>query len=64
MDSKISFEQGLADVFAMLEIPFSSPQAAKLNLLIFETIYHGALEASHEIAVERGEPYMICDDVF
>jgi len=48
--------QGLADVFMMLNIPFSSEEAKTMNKLIFETIYHGALERSYELAVEQG-PY-------
>lgn len=48
--------QGLADTFCLLNLAFDSNQAAKLNLEIFETIYHAALERSHEIAVDQG-PY-------
>lgn len=47
--------QGLADVFAILKMPFDSDEAAKLNKDIFETIYHGAVEASMEIAKKRHE---------
>jgi ribonucleoside-diphosphate reductase alpha subunit len=46
--------QGLADAFAMLKIPFDSPQAAKLNRDIFETIYFGACTASCLLAKEEG----------
>ena len=46
--------QGLADVFAMLDMPFESAEAAVLNEQIFETIYHGALEASVELAKVHG----------
>lgn len=46
--------QGLADVFALLRLPFESPEAARLNQDIFETIYHGALTASSALAAERG----------
>lgn len=46
--------QGLADVFCMMRIPFLSPEAAKLDLEIFETIYHAAVEASIERAQECG----------
>lgn len=35
---------------------FDSPEASKLNRQIFETIYHGALEASCELAARDG-PY-------
>ncbi|KAL3910279.1 MAG: hypothetical protein SGILL_007757, partial [Bacillariaceae sp.] len=46
--------QGLADAFAMLKLPFDSPEAAKLNKDIFETIYYGACKASCELAKEDG----------
>lgn len=42
--------QGLADVFALLELPFGSDDARRLNVRIFETIYHAALESSSELA--------------
>lgn len=45
--------QGLADVFALMDIPFHSDDAKVVNKLIFETIYHAALEQSMEIAKER-----------
>jgi ribonucleoside-diphosphate reductase subunit M1 len=48
--------QGLADAFMALRMPFDSPQAKELNIQIFETIYHAALEASSELA-ERDGPY-------
>ena len=40
--------QGLADVFAMLRLSWTSEQARKLNREIFEHIYYAALEASIE----------------
>lgn len=46
--------QGLADVFMILRIPFDSEEAKRLNLQIFETIYHGAVESSMEHAIEKG----------
>ena len=46
--------QGLADVFFELEIGYDSNEAKEINKLIFETIYFGALEASHELAIEKG----------
>jgi ribonucleotide reductase alpha subunit len=46
--------QGLADVFCMLKYPFESQEAIQLNRDIFETIYHGAMEASLEIAKKDG----------
>ncbi len=47
--------QGLADVFAMMDIYFDSDDAASLNKQIFETIYYSALSTSNKIAVERNE---------
>jgi ribonucleotide reductase alpha subunit len=46
--------QGLADCFAIMRFPFDSPEAAKLNRDIFETIYHGALTASVELSKKNG----------
>ncbi|CAG8552897.1 36735_t:CDS:2 [Racocetra persica] len=48
--------QGLADTFLSMRIPFDSPRARELNKQIFETMYHGALEASCELACNYG-PY-------
>jgi ribonucleoside-diphosphate reductase subunit M1 len=48
--------QGLADTFMLMRLPFTSPEARKLNKKIFETIYFGALEASCELAEKFG-PY-------
>ena len=45
--------QGLADVFALMDIPFHSNSAKAINIKIFETIYHAALEKSNELAQER-----------
>ena len=45
--------QGLADVFALMDLPFHNDKAAEVNKLIFETIYHGALEMSNELAIGR-----------
>ena len=45
--------QGLADVFAILKLPFESEEARRLNRDIAETIYHAALETSSELAGER-----------
>ncbi|KAK4988835.1 ribonucleotide-diphosphate reductase subunit rnr1 [Elasticomyces elasticus] len=47
---------GLADAFLALRLPFDSPEARKLNTQIFETIYHGALTASADLAEKLG-PY-------
>lgn len=48
--------QGLADVFALMRIPWESEQAADLNQRIFEHMYYAAVEASCEIATKDG-PY-------
>jgi ribonucleoside-diphosphate reductase alpha subunit len=48
--------QGLANVFLMLKIPFTSPEAKQLNIEIFETIYFAALDQSCTLA-ERDGPY-------
>ncbi len=45
--------QGLANCFALMNIPFHSNEAKELNKLIFETIYHAALEKSNELAIRR-----------
>jgi ribonucleoside-diphosphate reductase alpha subunit len=47
--------QGLADVFMMMNMSFTSAEAKELNRQIFETMYHGALERSCELAKEFGE---------
>jgi ribonucleoside-diphosphate reductase alpha subunit len=52
--------QGLADVFMMMNIPFHSEEAKQINRQIFETIYHGALEKSCELARKEG-PYETFD---
>jgi ribonucleoside-diphosphate reductase alpha subunit len=48
--------QGLADVFMILGLPFASDAARQINKDIFETIYHGAVEQSCEMAIMEG-PY-------
>ncbi len=48
--------QGLADVFALMRYPWTSPEAKKLNREIFENIYYAAVSQSIEITQEGGEP--------
>jgi ribonucleoside-diphosphate reductase alpha chain len=48
--------QGLADVFAMLKLPWDSAAAAELNQRIFEHVYYAATQTSTAIAMEEG-PY-------
>lgn len=45
-----------------MRYPFESPEAQLLNIQIFETIYHAALEASCELAADVGayETYTGC----
>lgn len=47
--------QGLADTFILMDIPFHSEEAKDVNKLIFETIYHAALEKSNELSIQRAE---------
>jgi ribonucleoside-diphosphate reductase alpha chain len=42
--------QGLADVFAMMRISWTSPEATKLNREIFENIYYAAAKTSMFLA--------------
>ena len=37
-----------------MRYPFDSKEANELNVKIFETLYYGALEASCEIAIDKG----------
>lgn len=46
--------QGLADVFARLRLPWETPEATRLNQLIFEHIYYAAVEASSALAMLEG----------
>ena len=55
--------QGLADVFAMMDIPYHSAEAINVNKLIFETIYHAALERSNEIAMSRKDDITALIDI-
>jgi len=48
--------QGLADAFNLCDLPFDCADAKSMNIAIFETIYHAALEASLELSKEFG-PY-------
>lgn len=47
--------QGLADTFFLLRMPFGSSGSKDLNIKIFETMYHAALEQSHELAITEGK---------
>ena len=48
--------QGLADVYAKLDIAFDSDEARVVNKQIFETIYYAAVKKSNELAKKYG-PY-------
>uniref|UniRef100_A0A6C0KC27 ribonucleoside-diphosphate reductase n=1 Tax=viral metagenome TaxID=1070528 RepID=A0A6C0KC27_9ZZZZ len=45
--------QGLADVFALMRLPWSSEAAQQLNATIFEHIYYAACQASIETAAQN-----------
>ena len=47
--------QGLADVFALMDVPFESDDAIQINKNIFETMYHASLTKSMEISKHRQE---------
>ena len=46
--------QGMADMYAMLGIPFTSEEARDINKKVFETIYHAFLSASCDLAKKDG----------
>ena len=46
--------QGLADVFALMDVAFESKEAAEINKNIFETIYHASMEKSMELSKIHG----------
>ena len=56
--------QGLADVFALMDIPYHSDRALEVNKLIFETIYYASLEKSNKIAMERSEDMKKINDYY
>ena len=51
--------QGLADVFAMMRLPWSSQEAADLNREIFENIYFASANTSANLARCEGEDWRI-----
>lgn len=48
--------QGFGDLLYKLKIPYESNEALEINKKVMETIYHGAVEASIELAEKYG-PY-------
>jgi ribonucleoside-diphosphate reductase alpha subunit len=48
--------QGFADLLFMMKIQYDSDAALNLSGDLLETIYHGTMEASHELAIKYG-PY-------
>lgn len=56
--------QGLADVLAMLRIPYSSDEALEINKKIFGTIYHASLQASCDIAKNREVEFKLLKEYF
>ena len=61
--TKMSSEQGLADTFILLGMPFDSAEAKQLNKEIFETIYFAALEKSYLLAKHDGLPMHCLDQL-
>ena len=47
--------QGLADLFILLRLPFTSDKAKQVNKDIFETIYYAAISESIQLAKEKGQ---------
>jgi ribonucleoside-diphosphate reductase alpha subunit len=47
--------QGIADLFHMLKLSYSSQESIELEQNIMETIYHASLEASNELAIKYGK---------
>lgn len=48
--------QGLADVFALLKLPYGLDESKKINREIFETIYYASMYESNKLAKKYG-PY-------
>lgn len=46
--------QGLADLYAIMGLPFSSEEARKINAEVFETIYFASMTASVDLAKKDG----------
>ena len=46
--------QGLADVYMILNLPFTSEEARLINKNIFETIYYYSLKQSNKLAQDYG----------
>ncbi|KAG1669752.1 hypothetical protein FOA52_001581 [Chlamydomonas sp. UWO 241] len=46
--------QGMGDVYCMLSLPYTSPEAIQLDADVMETIYHGAMTATVEMAERDG----------
>ena len=46
--------QGLADLFMILKLEFTSHESREINKLIFETMYWGAMSASLDLVVKDG----------
>ena len=49
--------QGLADLFAIMKIPFDSYEARRINERISEHLYYYALKSSCNLAMETGSSY-------
>lgn len=49
--------QGLADLFAQLQLPFTSPEAMEINKRVYECVYYGCMLESNELAKQWGHTY-------
>lgn len=46
--------QGMGDVYCMLKLPYDDERAVALDAEVMETLYHGAMEMSVELAQRHG----------
>eukprot|EP00798_Chlamydomonas_sp_ICE-L_P029455 gene29455-biopygen5378 len=49
--------QGMGDLYCLLSLPYESQGAMDVDHSVMETIYHGAMEMSIDMAEARGRPY-------
>jgi len=46
--------QGLADLYALMRVPFESKEAKQINIDVFETMYYGSMRATIDLAKIHG----------
>jgi len=56
--------QGFADALFKMDIAYHSDEAKDINIKIFETIYHAALEKSNEMSKERQQGMITLQRMF